>query len=370
MWPDRFLETFRDFRTERLSDVGSHRSQNWGWESKTRTTTLGGDDGASLAKLIWEKKWLPKCNELYSLKSMSHVLCISTTLFWRKVEEALFVFRAFERKAQKRKGFSVFWRKWFRISLTTFLTRVFVVVFARGEHCMMKKACVRGTENDAGYTEQLFSLARWQRCETTFQGSTDKPSLSKKHWNLHSKIHYQTTCHHPNLGFPISSPPKVLSAAALLIFSRPSGKVSSLGDHQPMWSMRQPHPAGIHQRPQRRKCHPFLSDAEGIIQSWDPGLKVTYGQSVAAARLLQQFLESRRVSPACLFCLKMGCFFLGGGDDWLKWLCPTPLGFFVVVILLLRLKLKMWPKLSNDLTSHIKLARGPILAGVYQIPST
>ena len=28
-----------------------------------------------------------------------------------------------------------------------------------------------------------------------------------------------------------------------------------LGDHQPMWSDASSHPAGIHQRPQRRKCH-------------------------------------------------------------------------------------------------------------------
>lgn len=271
-------------------------------------------------------------------------------------------------KTQKRKGFSVFWRNLFRISLTTFLTRVFVVVFARGEHCMMKKACVRGTENDAGYTEQLFSLARWQRCETTFQGSTDKPS-SKKHWNLHSKIHYQTACHHPNLGcYQQPSESAVSRSPSNFFASKRKGLT-------PGWSSAHVVDASTHPAESINVLNVVSVTVplgclrhHPVLRSWAQ----SYLWSIRCCSQIVAAVFGESESVPCLFVWKWDVFlfFFGGEDDWLKWLCPTPLGFFVVVILRLRLKLKMWPKLSNDLTSHIKLARGPILAGVYQIPST
>ena len=183
--------------------------------------------------------------------------------------------------------------------LDNFLNKGFCSCFCPRWTLHDEKACVRGTENDAGYTEQLFPLARWQPSETTCQGSTDKPS-SKKHWDLHSKIHYQTACHH-QIRAPSAASEKCCQPQPFYFFCVQAEIGLTLGGcFQPMWSMRHPPAESINVT-----SVTLPLDAEGI-QSWDPGLKVTYGQPVAAAHPAAVFGESES-----RFLGMFGMFFFG-----------------------------------------------------------
>ena len=157
-----------------------------------------------------------------------HVLCISTTLFWWKVEEALFVFRAFETKRKKGKvsqssgeicsefPWQLSWQGFLWLSLP----EVNTAWWKRPAYEVLKMM-----------QDTLSNFSHWHA------GSDVKRPFRVQQISHHPKSIEICTprsitkllSHHLNLGFPISSPPKVLSAAALLIFSRPSGKVSPFG---------------------------------------------------------------------------------------------------------------------------------------------